>query len=131
MQINRVNSPSFGTKIPTINAIELVVGRSLTYDGIEPAMQCAEKIIGKLNECTIDIPYIISCCKEVLIKQFPVLEKVEADANRFFKCRHSASSIFDWVNNQVKIIGAKELDVVPIKTTSGPADVVKALRMIF
>ncbi len=113
--ITPINSqPSFGTKLPTQNVLEVVTARYLGEGGLDGFYKVCDTMTGK-NSINREISEVGQQCSAALKKQFPVLEDAATDAKLFFaNGKKDLNQINRWVTKWVKEIGI-ELDVKPIK----------------
>lgn len=120
---------NFQAKIPTSSAIEIVSERFLSQEGIKPIYKATSVIMGRpadlmakdaidMTSETYEFLGALRIAKATLLKQFPALENIVKNANDFFKnTPKTKQEISKWLEQQIKEIGSKELDVTPIKVT--------------
>lgn len=108
------SSINFGVKIPTRDVISLATQKHLSNDFFD-ILSATDKMTGRSN-CLHDLMVCGNKCKNALLEQFPVLKEVRKNTNKFFKGKERTEEEIDtFVNKQIEKIGAKELDVKPIK----------------
>lgn len=108
---NRVN---FGVKIPTQDAISLATQRYLSKD-FKDILEASSKITERKNN-THDLIACGDQCRDGLLKQFPILKEIRKNADDFFKNTTRTNKEIDaFVEKQIEKVGAKEIDVEPIK----------------
>lgn len=110
---------AFGIKIPSIQILEIATERHLNGTKGESFYQALEALSGQkgLTDKYIGLaPKIRSKCIKMLAEKIPVIPKIIENSEKFFSGeKKSASEIYMWINEQLKILGDDVLEVPTLK----------------
>lgn len=109
------NKVSFGVKVPTEDVLQVATGYILKEGGIDGVHRVCDAMSGNSN-FTHQLPEVSRQCTEVLRERFPVLNNIIENSKHFFDgSKKSLAQITKWKDEQVKLFGAKEVDVPKIE----------------
>ena len=106
---------NFGTLIPTRDVISVAAGRHLSASEND-ALNAVNTIAGREVDC-FEIYDNQAKTTKGLINQFPILETVVNNVNKFFVNNENRTpkEIDAFIKEQVELVGENELDVQPVK----------------
>ena len=133
MQVNNKNNISFGIKVPTRNVILAVTPLNFqccTYYSFKEPFNVMKQMTGQKDVKFTRTLALNALCAKNLKQQFPILEEIAKEAEKFFKTmKENFEDINKWVEKQIQKIGKNELDVIPVELNNN--DIENAVDQLY
>lgn len=108
---------SFGAKVLTLDAMEVVLGRRFN-EGNNGRNEVCKKMLGKSKISATELPSDIYMCKQALIKKYPTFNNIIENYNSFIeKCKKKPDNMNGWLRSQIEkyFNGSLNLEAPEIK----------------